>query len=236
MHKPLFLAILGFLGFSGLTGCAASQTWKTVMQSRADFHSNEADAFEAYAAKLHHVLRDASVEHKVVTYQYHYLSCLRGEEVGTRTAVLYRDDFDPANPWWLMEEDIGRPVWLPGDQPKNQLEFYIHHPVDVVHERDYPGSGKDYKSTAGIAHPACGTRFAGAVTLVRFRIRPSLKYDETVAAPLPQSDVKGNAYAALFRSVYGKSYHASSARDRRKMVKLQNDALRHRRPLAVQTY
>jgi hypothetical protein len=236
MHKPLFLALLGCLGFSGITGCAASQTWNTVIQSRADFHSNDEYAFEAYAAKLHHILRDASVEHKVVTYQYHYISCLRGEVAETRTAVLYRDDFDPANPWWLMEEDIGRPVWLPGDQTKNQIEFYIHHPVDVVHESDYPGSGKDYKSTAGMAHPASGPRFAGAVTLVSFRIKPALKYDETVAAAMSQPAAPKNPYATLFRSVYGKAYNASSAQDRRKMAKLQNDALRHRRPLALQTY
>jgi len=233
MLKPHFLALISCLGFAGCAGFTTSQTWEKVMRTRPDSYSDEADNSGAYAAKLHGVLKAASVEHKVVKYEYHYTTPLREEAVGTHTAVLYRDNSDPNNPWWLMEDRLARPVWVSGEQLESQMAFYIHHKVDVVNEKDFPARGDDHKATLAIARSANGYAHAGSSHPVRFRSQPSSNYYE-MAAVLPQSAAQRGAYGALFHSVHGTAYNPSSAVDRRKMAMLQNDASRHRRPLASQ--
>jgi len=238
MLKPLLTALICCL-FSGCAAFTTSQTWQKVVHVRPDSFSDQADTSDAYAAKLHGVLKAASVDHKVVTYEYHYLTCLREEAVGTHTAVLYRDNIDPKNPWWLMEDRLAKPVWVSGDHLDDQVAFYIHHHVDVVNEKDFPANGEDHKTTVAIARSANGYEQAGASHPGRFRAAPSSNYYE-LAAALPQSAVKKDtaktdSYAALFRSVHGTTYNASSSVDRRKMAALQHDASRHRQPLASQT-
>ena len=235
MLKPLFLALIGSLGFSGCAAFTTSQTWAKVMQVRPDSYSDEADTSDAYAAKLHGVLKAASVDHKVVTYEYHYTTSLREEAVGTHTAVLYRDNTDPNNPWWLMEDRLARPVWVSGDNLEDQVAFYIHHKVDVVNQKDFPASGGDHKTSVAMARSSTGYEHAGASHPGRFRAAPASNYYE-MAAVLPQPPAQRGAYTALFRSVHGTTYDPSSALDRRKMAMLQNNATRHRRPLAVETY
>ena len=51
-----------------------------------------ADPSSSYAEKLHRVLLEQGVEHFVVTYQFHYYSNHTTKRVGTRTAVVYRDN------------------------------------------------------------------------------------------------------------------------------------------------
>jgi hypothetical protein len=236
MLKPLFLALLGCLGFTGCAAFTTSQTWQTVMRTRPDAHSTAEDPAAAYAAKLHHVLKAASVDHKVVTFDYHYTTRFDREDVvGTHTAVIYRDNLDPNNPWWLMEDRLSKPVWVTGSDPENQVSFYVSNYAHVVSEKDFPARGRDHKETVAIARSANGYQHAGASHPIRLRATPASDYYE-IAAVLPQSAVQRDSYAALFRSVYGKAYNATSAADRRKMAMLQHNALRHRRPLASQTY
>lgn len=236
MLKPHFLLLLICLGFSGCAAFTTSPTWEKVMQTRPDSSSDAVDASAAYAAKLHRVLKAASVDHKVVTYQYHYGTHFFHEEaVGNHTAVVYRDNIDPNNPWWLMEDRLSKPIWVSGDRPEDQVAFYIRDQVSVVNEKDYPANGRDYKASVAIARSANGYRTAGASHPIRFRSTPSSNYYE-MAAVLPQSAAQKSSYAALFRSVHGRAYHSSSAVDRRKMAMLHKDVLRHRRPLAWQTY
>jgi hypothetical protein len=160
MLKPLLTALICCL-FSGCAAFTTSQTWQKVVHVRPDSFSDQADTSDAYAAKLHRVLKAASVDHKVVTYEYHYLTCLREEAVGTHTAVLYRDNIDPKNPWWLMEDRLAKPVWVSGDHLDDQVAFYIHHHVDVVNEKDFPANGEDHKTTVAIARSANGYRENG---------------------------------------------------------------------------
>jgi hypothetical protein len=213
-----------------------------VIRTRPDSDAIATGDSSAYAAKLHRVLKAASVEHRVVTYEYHYTTHFFHEDVvETHTAVVYRDDNDPSNPWWLMEDRLGKPVWVSGENLEDQLAFYIRNQensvnekVNVVNEKDFPANG-DHKDTLAIAHSATGYKYAGASQPVRFRFKPAPNYFE-IAAALPQPAAQKRKYGALFRSVYGRAYHPSSAVDRRKMAILQNDASRHRRPLASQTY
>jgi hypothetical protein len=90
------------------------------------------DPSAAYAEHLSGVLKTAHVQHKIVTYEYRYHTAFREEAIGTRTAVIYRDDKNPNNPWWLMDDQLFNPVWLPGEDENRQVSFYLHRPATVV--------------------------------------------------------------------------------------------------------
>ena len=102
---PLSLAVCLILA-----GCSnPSSPWSTVRAVRVDTRDSS-DPSATYAEHLSDTLKAAKVEHKIVTYEYRYRTALREEAVGTRTAVIYRDDSDPRNPWWLMDERVSKPV------------------------------------------------------------------------------------------------------------------------------
>jgi hypothetical protein len=129
-----------------LTGCTAfkkSQTWEKVTETRGQRPEGGADPSNAYAKKLHTVLTANKVEHKLVTYQYRYKTRLREEAVGTRTAVLYKDETNPSNPWWLMDERLGKPLWLPNEEVDRQVAFYLRRKADVVEQKAFSGGGEE---------------------------------------------------------------------------------------------
>jgi len=232
MLKPHFLALISCLGFSGCSAFTTSQIWQKVVQTRPDSFSDGTDTSAAYAAKLHRVLESASVDHKVVTYQYLYTTRFSREEaVKTHTAVLYRDNIDPNHPWWLMEDRLARPVWVSGEHPEDQVAFFLQQRVHVVNEKDFPANGRDYKGDVAFARSANGYGNAVASHSVRFRSQPSPHYYE-MAAALPHSAAQKPSCAAHFRPVHGTAYKSSGAVARRKIVMLHHDAWRHRRPLA----
>ncbi len=133
-----------FLAFCfGLGGCQAlrrSETWDQVRRVRVDT-SQVADPSAAYAHEVHGVLASRRVPHKVVTYQYRYTTSLREEAIGTRTAVIYRDDGGRGSPWWLADNLLRRPIWLPEADLPEQVRFYVRRAAEVVEVRDYPGGG-----------------------------------------------------------------------------------------------
>src|SRR6187455_1897076 len=107
MQKTNLLSLAACLT---LAGCSQpSSPWNTVRSVRVDTRDSD-DPSAAYAEHLSGVLKSANVEHKVVTYEYRYRTVLREEAIGTRTAVLYRDDRNPNNPWWLTDERLYKPV------------------------------------------------------------------------------------------------------------------------------
>ena len=236
MLKPLAFALIACLGLAGCEAFTTSKTWSTVMKVRPDGTGNGGDASSAYAAKLHRVLKGDSVEHKVVSYQYHYTTYLREEAVGTHTAVIYRDSTDQRNPWWLMEDRLQKPVWLPGEDLQRQVAFYLHHNAEVVEQKSFHAGGSDDKQmVAGGATPSNGSDRSGVSRLARFRSKPAPSYYE-LAAALPASAVKNSSSASLFRSVHGTDYDSSSAVDRRKMELLKSESQRERPPLASQIF
>jgi len=209
------------------------------MSTPHTLYADDTATSEAYATKLHHALKAAAVDHKVVKYDYHFTTRMSEGAVGTRTAVIYRDEIYPGNPWWLAEQEIARPVWIPGEHPESQIAFYIHHPVDVVNEKDYSEGGRDHKATVAIAHSGHGYQYSGhskpASHPIRFRTAPSTS-DFEFAAVLPESAGQRLYYASLFRSIHGRNYDPASASDRQEMAKLHKNAPRHRQPLAAQAY
>jgi hypothetical protein len=138
MLKPLSLSLAVAVT---LTGCAAfrkSQTWEKVVENRSD---RIAARGGDYTNELHKVLTSDNVEHKVVTYEYRYRTRLREEAVDTRTAVIYRDATTPNYPWWIMDEHLSTPRWLPNGEVDRQVQFFIGAPAQVLTRQDFPGDG-----------------------------------------------------------------------------------------------
>ncbi len=135
MSKSLFLPILACFAFTGCALFQKSPTWDKVVRSRIDV-PREGDTSRIYAEGLHHELKAARIEHKVVTYQYRYRSRLRDDAISERTAVIYRDDSNPTYPWWIKDERSGRPTWLPNAGTQQQIRFYVGRDVEIVGPED----------------------------------------------------------------------------------------------------
>lgn len=139
MQKSISLSLVACLALCGCGAFRRSSTWATVTSARINTR-HEADPSKAYAAQLSRTLQSASVEHKVVTYQYRYRTRLREEAIGTRTAVIYRDNTNAKNPWWLMDDRLNKPVWLPGQELNRQVSFYLRDSAEVIETRDVHGA------------------------------------------------------------------------------------------------
>jgi hypothetical protein len=113
----------------------------------------EPDASAAYAEKLHRVLLEQGVEHIVVTYQFHYYTNHYEEALSTRTAVVYRDEVNPRYPWWLKDDRLFTPLWLPNGDLAHQISFYAQRPAEVIEKHVYPAHGKGGKATVTLLRP-----------------------------------------------------------------------------------
>jgi hypothetical protein len=146
MQKPLALSIAVCLSLTSCQVFEKSRTWETVMSVRPGDAFRQADPSAYYADQLHHVLLDLGVEHIVVTYQYHYYTHQYEEALGTRTAVVYRDDTDPRYPWWLKDDRLGTPFWLPNGDLNKQLSFYCRRKAEVIEQKHYSAHGASGKA------------------------------------------------------------------------------------------
>jgi hypothetical protein len=159
MQKPLALSIAACLALTGCNVFEKSATWDKAVKVRPAETTHDPDPSNAYAAKLHEAFAADGVEHKVVVYQYHYMTRRHEQAVGTRTAVIYRDNANPNYPWWLKDDRLNNPFWLPNGDLSKQVSFYIRRPAEVVEVKEYPGNhdGKSMaggKSTIAFAKPA----------------------------------------------------------------------------------
>lgn len=138
MHKILLFTLGAAILFTGCT-TKKSAAWQTV---RAVPHAGPGEKVPAaaYANRVHVALRDAGIEHKVVTFKFHYGTRLLLRREGEETAVVYRDPATPANSWWLMAERLSTPVWLPDAPIERQAAFYVSRPVSIVKFEDLPAS------------------------------------------------------------------------------------------------
>jgi hypothetical protein len=206
MSAPKFLILPLCLLLAGCTVFRSSRTWNSVIRSRPDL-SAEADPSAAYAEHLHRVLKAQAVAHRVVTYQFRYTSRFREEAIETRTAVLYRDDTHSTHPWWLADERLARPKWLPNGSVEQQVTFAARHRAEIVSVRDFGGS-HDGKSVIAAKQRAAAFRTSRVAPL-----RP--------VALGRESDAGAGRWAALFHSRHGTAFDPGSPVDRRKMTALQ---------------
>ncbi len=204
MSKPLALSIVACAVLAGCQIFQPSPTWKKVVNLRVPL-PRDGDASKIYAAALDRELTASGVEHKVVTYQYHYRSRVSDDATAEYTAVIYRDGANPKYPWWLKDERHGRPLWLPNGSIEQQIEFYVGRDVEIT-------GGGDGKAVA-----------VGELEPILRRITRSLR----LSAPRPREtpppvaeSLKLPSFYEAFRNIHGTEYDATSPVDRKKMEEI----------------
>jgi len=187
LQKPLALSIALCLGLSGCQVFDKSETWETVMQVRPGQSVRDPDPSHAYASRLHAALASRGIEHKVITYQYRYTTRLREEAVGTRTAVIYRDASSGAHQWWLKDDRLNKPVWLPNGELNRQVSFYLRRKAEVIEEKNYPAKGGSSKAMLVFAKPSQSLRPAERAIV---KVAPVKKAPAPVVVKKPEPTPK----------------------------------------------
>lgn len=248
MKFSLTLALAATLLLGGCSVFRRSPAWEAVMQTP---HTGAEDGKEGYLNDLHRSLSSAGVEHKLVSYQFHYRNVYGEESVGAAVAIIYRDETTPSNPWWIMDESHHTPVWLPNWDLKAELEFFTRHTCEVVSVKDYAASERDPKTAQAPRHLATtlaraqqGRRqralFAGS--LPRLRVAPAKHHETAVAddslfARLFSSRSASTDEQAqdLFRRTHGTSFDPGSRVDREKLDALRRQLLSRRQIVQLRT-
>lgn len=124
------------------TGCqmtAPSKTWETV-KSVPRTGPGVKDRPGTYAERLHKLLQQAGIEHKIVTFTFRYPTSMMVDAPTQDTAVIYKDTASPEHPWWLAAESLWSPMWLPTQSLGRQIDFYLARPSAVVSVAEYPAA------------------------------------------------------------------------------------------------
>lgn len=251
MKIPLSIALAASLVLCGCSVFHRSPTWDSVVASRSHY-SGSVDAKDSYLNRLHQVLQSAGVEHKLVTYSIHIHNVYGEEGIQTATAILYRDETTPRNPWWVMDEYHHVPVWLPSWALDAQLEFFVKAPVDVISVKEFSGSAPQpavarVKRTPPqtIVHTPREKKFRALFSGVGTRTRTEKPVKAHIARadsdPLTANVLSGQAGAsdskaeAIFRSTHGTQFDPGSSTDRSKMNELRRQLLNRGQRVSLRT-
>lgn len=252
MNKPSSLTLAVCLALTACTPSKQKSTWQKVRETKPDKVAANADPAEAYRGKLHKLLADDKVEHKVVTYQYRYKTRLREEALGTHTAVIYKDNSDPENPWWIVNERTGKPVWLPGQDLNKQVAFYLQRKAEVLEKQEFSGGEPSQTEMLAKHTPALRPDSSAAVQIAQVKkapvrqgtlaqapasettnfVRPARFSGSSREVPIPfTTPVPSDAQLDdQFRRAHGTDYDPASPLDRHKMESLKQARLETREP------
>jgi len=264
MQKPYSLALAVCLALTACEGSKQKTTWEKVKETKPDKVAKSGDRSESYTNKLHQVLKADKVEHKLVTYQYRYKTRMRDDAVGTHSAVIYKDNTNPANPWWLMDDRLGKPVWLPGQDVNKQVAFYLRRKAEVLEQKDFSGDEPEITAiqiakrtpvvpTGGpaVTRIAKVSKAPARVTLARTQpiapapqpesipfVRPArfAPAAQEVQIPFTPPAAAEGGYDDIFRRAHGTDYDPSSPVDRRKMETIKHARLDTAEPAATRTF
>lgn len=143
--KTIFTLTAGIALLLAACHSTKTDTWQKVVSSPRT-GSDDKDKSRAYAAELHATLLRAGIAHKVVTYQFRYSSKYTISGTAERTAIIYRDPAETKHPYWIMDDHLTSPVWLPEKPVERQVDFYLRRPTTIISVTDYPASdGKTVK-------------------------------------------------------------------------------------------
>ena len=189
MNKPCSLALAVCLTLTACNESKQKSTWQKVRETTPDKVAATADPNEAYTKKLNKVLNENKVEHKVVTYQYRYKTRMREEAVGTHSAIVYKDNSDPQNPWWLVNERTSKPVWLPGQDLNKQISFYLRRKAEVTEEKVFSDGEPQATETMVAKHtpraPVIPADSAEVTRMAKVTKPPVRRTAPALAAPHP---------------------------------------------------
>ncbi len=167
-----------------VAGCHSPQRpsiWRKVVHAPRP-PMEAADTQRAYAAELHKLLLESRVPHKIVTAEYHFQSQFQHFAPARRTMVVYRDVTRKGEGWWLMDEGLGAPVWLPNTPLERQIAFYLRRPVTIVDVSDFMGADQ-----AKMVLPLEKTppRKSGLTSIQPVEPKPAKAHQPKVVAPKP---------------------------------------------------
>ncbi len=134
--------------------CHSTKTdmWQKVVSSPRT-SCDDKDKSRAYAAELHTTLLHAGIAHKVVTFQFKYSSKYTISGTAERTAIIYCDPAEPKHPYWVMDDHLTSPVWLPEESVEKQVDFYLRRSTTIVNITDFPaGDDKAVKPLEKSVH------------------------------------------------------------------------------------
>lgn len=198
-----FTIILSSLVVVGCTLGRTSKTWERVVHAPRPSPASK-DRPGEYADALHAELERAKVPHKVVTYNYPFYSKFDGHGTAERTSVIYRDVASPRYPWWLMDANLSRPIWLPSQSVQQQVSFFLRRPSTVVTLREY--MSEDGKSLPAVERKAVkpAPRVRSEPVAEKRVVRkaassPVMERSERVTVPPAPVDVPMAAPRPLFR-------------------------------------
>lgn len=122
-----------------LAACHSTKTdtWQKVVSAPHSI-GDDKDRSRAYAAELHTTLLRAGIAHKVVTFQFKYSSRYTINGTVERTAIIYSDPAESKHPYWVMDDHLTTPVWLPEESVERQMDFYLRRPTTIVSVSDFP--------------------------------------------------------------------------------------------------
>lgn len=205
-----------------LSGCAVSHQspWHTARTTRIQTASERLGS-EGFAERLSGDLKAAGVQHKVVTYEYNYRTRSNEQAIASRTAVVYRDGSSGRHQWWLMEDRLRTPFWLPGEDLEYQVSFYLRRPATIV-SVDGRGVGSEAKGVVAAVERESRFPLARLKSLAK-----AGRLQAKVSAPKPGRTAAVSEKAkALFRARHGTKFDPASIADRLKMERLLSGAQR----------
>ncbi len=185
MQKTVALTLAACLGLTGCHVFEKSETWSEAVKVRPGEAAFDPDPSNAYALKLHAAFAGRGIEHKIVVYQYHYTTRNNEEALGTRTAVIYRDDSNPTYPWWLKDDRLNNPFWLPNGDPSKQVSFYVRRKAEVIETKEFSGHGGG-KEVLALVNQIPATRIAARPD----RVEPVTRIAAPKKAPTPAVALK----------------------------------------------
>jgi hypothetical protein len=142
MTKPVAILAGTAIFMAGCHSSHRSETWKKVVSTPRPAREAD-DETRAYAANLHSTLLKARVPHKIVTAEFQYHSEYTRYGTARRTVVVYRDQARSGEGWWLMDERLNKPLWLPNQPLEKQISFYLARPVTLVQVTDFMGIDRE---------------------------------------------------------------------------------------------
>ncbi len=117
-----------------LPGCGvfkSSPAWSTATSLNVPGRGNYEQS-EAYARGVSSELTRHGIKNELVTFRYSVADDYNRSKVITRTSVIYRDETRPRYPWWLVDNLVRLPVWLPNGSVSEQVHFVTRYQPEIL--------------------------------------------------------------------------------------------------------
>jgi len=144
---PLLVSLSALLVLS--TGCdvfRASPGWSVATSlhvgGKGDYKQSE-----AYAKAVSSELTRRGIENKLVTFRYTVAGNDNAPQIITRSSVIYRDETGNY-PWWLIDNMLALPVWLPNGSVAEQVHFVTRYEPEIIAVNEPERQGRYASSQA----------------------------------------------------------------------------------------